>query len=144
MIDEAWQLIGSVSSPLAAEFLVEMAKIGRAFNTSIIIASQDITDFFSLEGGKYGAALISNSKTKIILNLEPHEAEKCGEVLGLTETEIHKIKNFERGYGLLSSNGNNIAVHFQASELENALITTDPEELRKIAEEKQQRDGLGV
>lgn len=144
VIDEAWQLIGSVSSPLAAEFLVEMAKIGRAFNTSIIIASQDITDFFSLDGGKYGAALISNSKTKIILNLEPHEAEKCGEVLGLTETEIHKIKNFERGYGLLSSNGNNIAVHFQASELENALITTDPEELRKIAEEKQQRDGLGV
>lgn len=142
VIDEVWQLIGSVSSPLAAEFLVEMAKVGRAYNTSIIFATQDINDFFSLEDGKYGKAIISNSKTKIILNLEPHEAEKCGEILGLTATEVHKIKNFERGYGILSSNGNNIAVRFQASALENALITTDPEELRKIAAEKFNADNL--
>ena len=136
VIDEAWQLIGSNSSPQAAEFLVEMAKIGRAYNTAILFASQDINDFFSLEGGKYGKAILSNSKTKIILNLEPHEAETCGEVLNLTATELHKIKNFDRGHGLLSSSGNNIAVHFQASALENSLITTDPEELRRIADEK--------
>ena len=74
------------------------------------------------------------------MNLEPHEAEKCGEGLSLTATELHKIKNFDRGHGLLSSNGNNIAVHFQASALENSLITTDPEELRRIAEEKE-KDG---
>ena len=144
VIDEVWQLIGSNSSSQAAEFLVEMAKIGRAYNTAILFASQDINDFFSLEGGKYGKAIISNSKTKIVLNLEPHEAEKCGEVLSLTATELHKIKNFDRGHGLLSSNGNNIAVHFQASALENSLITTDPEELRRIAEEKEkegQSDG---
>ena len=136
VIDEAWQLVGSNSSPQAAEFLVEMAKIGRAYNTAIIFASQDINDFFSLEGGKYGKAIISNSKTKIVLNLEPHEAERCAEVLNLTDTELHKIKNFDRGHGLLSSNGNNIAVHFQASALENSLITTDPEELRQLAAQK--------
>ena len=140
VIDEVWQLIGSNSSSQAAEYLVEMAKIGRAYNTAILFASQDINDFFSLEGGKYGKAIISNSKTKIVLNLEPHEAEKCGEVLNLTATELHKIKNFDRGHGLLSSNGNNIAVHFQASALENSLITTDPEELRRIAEEKQRKE----
>ena len=44
------------------------------------------------QGGKYGKAIISNSKTKIIFNLEPQEAERCGEILGLTATEIHKIK----------------------------------------------------
>lgn len=136
VIDEVWQLIGSNSSPQAAEYLVEMAKIGRAYNTSIIFATQDINDFFSLEGGKYGKAILSNSKTKIILNLEPHEAERCGEVLGLTATEVHKIKNFERGYGLLSVGGNNIAVRFQASAMELSLITTDPEELQKLVEGK--------
>ena len=144
IIDEVWQLIGSGSSPQAAEFLVEMAKIGRAYNTSVIFATQDINDFFSLEDGKYSKAIIANSKTKIILNLEPHEAEKCGEVLNLTPTEVHKIKNFERGHGLLSSNGNNIAVRFQASALENALITTDPDELRKIAEEKRRHSGFDL
>ena len=136
VIDEVWQLIGSSSSPQAAEYLVEMAKIGRAYNTSIIFATQDINDFFSLENGKYGKAILANSKTKIILNLEPHEAERCGEVLGLTATEVHKIKNFERGYGLLSCNGNNIAVRFQASTMELSLITTDPEELQKLVEGK--------
>ena len=136
VIDEVWQLIGSNSSPQAAEYLVEMAKIGRAYNTSIIFATQDINDFFSLENGKYGKAILSNSKTKVILNLEPHEAERCGEVLGLTATEVHKIKNFERGYGLLSVGGNNIAVRFQASAMELALITTDPEELQKLVEGK--------
>lgn len=142
IIDEVWRLIGSSSSPQAAEFLIETAKIGRAYNTAMIFATQDINDFFSLEDGKYGKAIIANCKTKIILNLEPHEAETCGEVLNLTATEVHKIKNFERGHGLLSSNGNNIAVRFQASALENALITTDPDELKKIAEEKRRRSGL--
>ena len=61
---------------------------------------------------------------------------RCGEVLGLTATEVHKIKNFERGYGLLSCNGNNIAVRFQASAMELSLITTDPEELQKLVEGK--------
>ena len=136
VIDEVWQLIGSNSSPQAAEYLVEMAKIGRAYNTSILFATQDINDFFSLENGKYGKAILANSRTKIILNLESHEAERCGEVLDLTATEVHKIKNFERGYGLLSCNGNNIAVRFQASAMELSLITTDPEELRKLAAEK--------
>ena len=142
IIDECWQLIGSSSSPLAADFMVEIAKIARAYNTSAIFASQDISDFFALENGKYGKAILNNSKTKIILNLEPHEAEMAGEILGLTATEIHKIKNFERGYGILSSNGNNIAVRFRASELENSLISTDPEELKRIAEEKRRRNAV--
>lgn len=85
-----------------------------------------------MEDGKYGKAIISACKCKIILNLEPHEAEIAGEILNLTATEVHKIKNFERGHGLLSSNGNNIAVRFQASDLERSLISTDPEELRQI------------
>ena len=129
IIDEVWQLIGADSNKLAAEFVVEIAKIGRAYNCSAIFATQDIQDFFALEDGRYGKAIINNSKTKLILNLEPQEAEKAGEVLNLTETEIHKIKNFERGYGLLSSNGNNIAVRMRSSEAELEAMTSDPEEL---------------
>jgi len=136
IIDEVWQLIGSNSNALAAEYVVEIAKVARAFNTSAIFATQDINDFFSLEDGKYGKAILANSKCKIVLNLEPFEAEKAGEVLNLTATEIHKIKHFERGHGLLSSNGNNIAVRFRASDLERSLISTDPEELKQILEAK--------
>ena len=61
---------------------------------------------------------------------------------GLTATEVHKIKNFERGYGLLSCNGNNIAVRFQASAMELSLITTDPEELQKLVEKKDHKTAV--
>jgi type IV secretory pathway VirB4 component len=136
VIDEVWQLIGSNSNALAAEYVVEIAKVARAFNTAAIFATQDIHDFFSLDDGKYGKAILAACKCKVILNLEPHEAEKAGEILNLTATEVHKIKHFERGHGLLSSNGNNIAVRFRASDLERGLISTDPEELRQILEKK--------
>ena len=136
-LEEVWQIIGSRSNAQAAEYVVEMVKIARAYDTSIIVATQDVNDFFSLDDGKYGKAILANSKFKIILNLEPFEAEKAGEVLNLTATEIHKIKHFERGYGLLSVNGNNIAVRFRASELEKSLITTDPDELKQILEQKE-------
>jgi len=141
-IDEAWQLIGSHSNALAGDYMVELAKLARAYNTLAIFATQDISDFFSLEDGKYGKAIIAACKCKIVLNLEPHEAEIAGEILNLTATEVHKIKNFERGHRLLSSNGNNIAVRFQASELERSLISTDPEELRQILEVKKSKNPL--
>lgn len=37
-------------------------------------ASQDLADFFDLDGGRFGKGIINNSKTKIILNLEDDEA----------------------------------------------------------------------
>ena len=50
-IDEVWQLIGAHSNALAAEYVVEIAKIARAYNTAAIFATQDVSDFFSLEDG---------------------------------------------------------------------------------------------
>jgi type IV secretory pathway VirB4 component len=139
IIDELWNLIGGSASAIAAEFVFECWKIARGYSCSAIGCTQDIEDFFSLENGKYGKALINNSKTKIILNLEPHEAEMVQEVLRLTDTEIHKIKNFERGHGIISTNSNNIAVSFKASQKDLELITTDKSELQRIAREKEQR-----
>jgi type IV secretory pathway VirB4 component len=44
VIDEVWQLIGSNSNALAAEYVVEIAKVARAYNTAAIFATQDIND----------------------------------------------------------------------------------------------------
>ncbi len=42
------------------------------------------------------------------------------------------ITHFSRGSGLISTNNNNIAVEFKASELEQELITTDRYELSQL------------
>lgn len=137
-IDEIWQLIGASSNRQAGEFCQEIFKIARGYGAAAIAASQDLSDFFSLEDGKYGRAIINNSKTKIILNLEPDEAEYVRETLKLTRTEIRNITQFERGEALISSNNNKVPVLVRASKVEQQLITTDRAELAAILKERQQ------
>ncbi|MDR1630772.1 MAG: ATP-binding protein [Oscillospiraceae bacterium] len=131
-VDETWQLIGASSNRLAAEFVLEIFKIIRGYGGSAICATQDLNDFFALEGGKYGKGILNNSKTKIVLNLEDEEAQRVQEALHLSEAEIMAITHFERGNGLISTNSNNITVEFKASTLEGSLITSDRRELQEL------------
>ena len=135
-IDEIWQLIGASSNPLAANYVLEIFKIIRGYGGAAIAATQDINDFLSLDGGKYGRGILNNSKTKIILNLEDEEAERVKGILHLTETEIMNIIHFQRGNGLISTNNNNITVEFKSSQMEKELITTDRDELSRILQRK--------
>lgn len=136
-IDEIWQLIGASSNRMAAEFCLEIFKVIRGFGGAAISATQDLSDFFGLEDGKYGRAIINNSKNKIILNLEPDEARYVQETLKLTRTEIRAITRFERGEALISSNNNKVPVVVKASKLEKEMITTDRAELEAILKERQ-------
>lgn len=136
-IDEIWQLIGAGSNRMAAEFCLEIFKVCRGFGAAAICASQDLSDFFSLEDGKYGRAIINNSKNKIILNLEPDEARYVQDTLKLTRTEVRAITQFERGEALISSNNNKIPVSIKASKTETEMITTDRAELEAILRERQ-------
>ena len=131
-VDEMWQLIGSGGNQVAAGFVLEMFKIIRGYGGSAICATQDLNDFFALDGGKYGKGIINNCKTKIILNLEDDEAERVKDIFKLSEAEIMEITHVERGSGLISTNNNNITVEFKCSELEKRLITTDRRELKQI------------
>ena len=134
-IDEIWQLIGASSNRMAAEFCLEIFKVIRGYGGAAISATQDLSDFFSLDDGKYGRAIINNSKNKIILNLEPDEARYVQETLKLTRTEVRAITQFERGEALVSSN-NKIPVVIRASKTETEMITTDRAELEEIVREK--------
>lgn len=138
MIDEIWQLIGASSNRMAAEFCLEIFKVIRGFGGAAISATQDLSDFFGLEDGRYGRAIINNSKNKIILNLEPDEAEFVRDTLKLTKTEIRSITRFERGEALICSNNSKVPVIIKASKEEQEMITTDRAELEAILKERQQ------
>lgn len=138
MIDEIWQLIGAGSNRMAAEFCLEIFKVIRGFGGAAISATQDLSDFFGLEDGRYGRAIINNSKNKIILNLEPDEAEFVRDTLKLTKTEIRSITRFERGEAPICSNNSKVPVIIKASKEEQEMITTDRAELEAILKERQQ------
>lgn len=132
-IDEAWMLLKN--SPQAAKFVVEIFKIIRGYGGSAIAATQDITDFFLLNGGEYGKAVITNSKTKIVLNLEDDEAKTVQDFLNLSNKEKDDIVSFETGNMLVSSNSNTFTLHFLATEIENLMIGTDPKTYQKRLED---------
>ena len=134
-IDEIWKLIGGSANKQAAEFCLEIFKIIRGYGGGAVAATQDLSDFFGLEDGRYGRSILNNSKTKIILNLEPDEAEYVKDVLKLTRTEIRSITQFERGEALISSNSNKVPVIIKASREEQQMITTDRAELEAMLNE---------
>ena len=142
LIDEIWQLIGVASNKNAAEFCLTIFKTIRGFGGAAISATQDLSDFFSLEDGKYGRAIINNSKNKIILNLEPDEARYVQDVLKLTKTEIRSITRFERGEALVYSNNNKVPVVIKASKEEQEMITTDRAELEAILKERRKNKSV--
>ena len=128
MIDEIWQLVGATSKRLAAEFCLTIFKTIRGFGGIAVSATQDLSDFFGLDDGKYGRAIINSSQNKIVLNLEPDEAKYVQDVLKLTKTEIDSITRFERGEALICSGANKVPVSIKASPAEHELITTDRSE----------------
>ena len=135
-IDEIWQLIGASSTRMAAEFCLEIFKVIRGFGGAAVAATQDLSDFFGLEDGKYGRAIINNSKNKIILNLETDEARTVQETLKLTRSETRAITQFERGEALICSNSNKVPVVIKASQAELEMITTDRAELEALLLER--------
>ena len=137
-IDEVWQIIGASSNALAANYVFEAVKTIRGYGGGVLVATQDLNDFFSLEDGKYGRGILNNCKIKIILNLEEEEAQRVQSVLKLTDAEIDNITRFERGSALIVTNSNNVTVDIRCSEEEKDLITTDRDELRRIVERKMQ------
>lgn len=132
MIDEIWQLVGATSNRLAAEFCLTIFKTIRGFGGIAVSATQDLSDFFGLDDGKYGRAIINSSQNKIVLNLEPDEAKYVQDVLKLTKTEIDSITRFERGEALICSGANKVPVSIKASPAERVLITTDRSELESL------------
>lgn len=137
ILDEIWSLIGAGSNPEAATFVQELFKTVRGYGASAIGASQDLEDFFALENGKYGKALLNSSRIKFALMTEPEEAVLIQKHYHLTDEEMQMHARFGRGQALLCAGQNRIGVEIIASRREHDLITTDPRDIERIREQRE-------
>lgn len=131
ILDEAWKIAGETGNEQAADFVVGLIKTVRGYGAIFVSATQNVVDYFALNGGKFGDALLGNSRLKLLLQLEETEALKLKEKLMLTESETMQIIRCGRGEGLLCAGRNRIAIDIRASDTEFELITTDRESLEK-------------
>lgn len=131
-MDELWRLIGSSGNSRAANFVYKIFKTIRKYGGAGTAITQDVSDFFALEGGKYGKAIVNNSTLKFILQLEEEDVKILKNILNLSEEEEAKVQSFERGSGLFYAGKNHVAVKVEASPREHELITTDRKDMEMI------------
>lgn len=134
-IDEGWKLMGAGANEKAAEYVQSIFKVIRGYNGGACIATQDIHDFFALDGGKYGNAVIANSKIKVLLKMEESEAKYVKNTLNLTYEETRNLSKYSRGECLFCANNDHVEVKVTGSDYLGKLVTTNPDEVRKVVAE---------
>ena len=136
VLEEMWDLIGANATDSTAAQSTEVFKIIRGYGGGVIGVTQDVSDLMAYQNGKFGKGILSACKTKIVLNLEPKEARAVQDALELTDSEIDKIIDLDKGKGMLIANNNNLMINFKSTPLEHDLITTDRADLERIAHER--------
>ena len=129
VVDEAWLLM---QQPAGARFLFRMAKAARKHWCGLTVATQDTADVL---GSDLGKAIVSNAATQVLLRQAPQAIDEIAETFDLSAGERQFLLSADRGQGLLSSGTQRVAFQSLASPAENFLVTTDPAELARFADE---------
>ena len=121
-IDEIWRLIGMNSNKYVASFVYKIFKTIRKYSGSAIAITQDISDLFLLEDGKYGKCIINNTSFKFIFLLEEENIKILEKNIDLNESEKIKIKSLRKGENLAIIENNHLLLNVISSEFEKEMI----------------------
>ncbi len=132
IVDEAWYLM---KYPDSADFLRSIVKRGRKYYLGVTTVTQDVDDFLKTDFGK---EIVTNSAIQILLKQHSAAIDQIGEVFYLSEGEKQLLLTADKGEGIFFAGANHVAIRVIASEEENKLITSNPEELLKIKQEKKE------
>ena len=129
--DELWIIAGKEGNEQASEFVIKLVKPIRGYGGIFVSCTQNTIDYFALNSGKFGDAVLNNSRLKLLLQMEEPEALKLKEKVGLSDEEVMQILRCGRGQGLLCAGKNRIAVEIRSSQTQYDLITTNRADLEK-------------
>lgn len=138
IIDEAWQLMKYDDS---ANFMFSLAKRARKYSLGITTISQDVEDFMA---SRLGRAIVANSSMQLLLKQSPSAVDVLADVFKLTSEERKRLSSFPVGQGLFFAGQNHVHINVIASETEQNLITTNPEELAQLEETGELEKGGGT
>ena len=134
IVEEAWYLMQNNDS---ARFIYGIAKRARKYYLGLTTISQDVDDFLTSE---YGKAVVTNSSIQMLFKQHPAAIEKVVDTFYLSEGEKRYLLSAGVGEGLFFAGTNHVAIKVMASEPEHKLITTNPEEVLRLQEERRRRE----
>lgn len=131
IVDEAWQLMKYDDS---ANFLFSLAKRARKYYLGLTTITQDVEDFM---GSKMGRAIVANSSMQLLLKQSSSAVDVLSDVFKLTEEEKKRLANFPVGQGLFFAGQNHVHIQIIASQTEQGLITTTPQQVQALQQQQQ-------
>ena len=137
IIDECWKLM---QNSFAASGVMKSIRTLRAYSTSVVLGSQSIEELLTFDGGKYGATVLNNCATKILMSMKEQSAMMVQEIIDLSDEETEEITKLKAGQGLLLAGETRSFISMTPSEAEKMLTFTDSETLNKYISIKRKTD----
>ena len=118
MVDEAHVLLGD-NNTLGADFLAQVQRRARKYNTGTIIITQQPSDFAAPGVLMQGKAIFDNASYYIVMGLKKQATEDLGLLIDLNDNEKESIKQYSQGEALFVCGSKRMRI--------NVVVT--PEEL---------------
>ena len=99
MVDEAHVLLGD-NNALGADFLAQVQRRARKYNTGTVIITQQPSDFSDPAVITQGKAIFDNSSYYLVMGLKKQAVEDLSLLIDLNESEKESIKHYSQGEAL--------------------------------------------
>ena len=96
MVDEAHVLLGA-NNVLGAEFLAQVQRRARKYNTGTIIITQQPSDFADPGVIMHGKAIFDNASYYLVMGLKKQAVEDLSLLIDLNDSEKESLKRYSRG-----------------------------------------------
>ena len=117
-IDESWMFL---KYPESANFLETLARRGRKYNTSLIVASQYLDEFLACDEGK---AIIKGCSTTFLMKQSSGNLDEITSFFNLARGTEDFLISARPGECILNLNGNITAIKFDITDFEKRFVST--------------------
>lgn len=108
--------------PQTLEYVRNISKRARKYNSSIIVITQSIEDFLNEKIKLYGQSLLANSTYKLFFKMDGQDLRDVVKVFSLSKKEEELIYNAKRGECLLSAGNRKIFANVKVPHKELQII----------------------
>lgn len=116
-VDEAHVLL-SGNNTLGADFLAQVQRRARKYNTGTIIITQQPTDFSDPSVITQGKAIFDNASYYLVMGLRKQATADLSRLIDLNDNEIESIKNFTQGEALFVCGSKRMTINIVVTDQE--------------------------
>ena len=117
VVDEAHVLL-SGGNALGADFLAQIQRRARKYNTGTIIITQQPTDFSDPKVITQGKAIFDNASYYLVMGLKKQAVEDLAKLIDLNDNEKSGLKNYNHGEALFVCGSRRMQINVVVTEQE--------------------------